>query len=98
MAKDLTFVVRSATRNVADFEVLAAQAAKLLPRGRVEIGVNSVAERKLRDIPPGASSWHDYTATLPSLEKFVPHPDLGPFVNREHVEKNLKLMREKLPI
>ena len=67
MAKDLTFVVMSATRNVADFEALAAQAAKLLPRGRVEIGINSVAERTLSDVPPGGSSWHDYTTTLPSL-------------------------------
>src|SRR5215213_4620672 len=98
MTKQLTFVVMSATRNAADFEVLAAQAARLLPRGRVEIGISSLSERTLSDIPPGGSSWHDYTTSLPSLEKFFPHPDLQPFVNAEHVKKNVKLLKEKLPI
>src|SRR5438094_8797062 len=98
MSKQLTFVVMSATRTAADFEVLAAQAARLKPRGRVEIGVSSLAERTLADIPPGGSPWHDYTSTLPSLEKFFPHRDLMPFVDVEHVRRNQQLLREKLPI
>src|SRR5215207_3453030 len=98
MGKQLTFVVMSATRTAQDFEVLAGQAARLKPRGRVEIGVSSLAERTLSDVPPGGSPWHDYTTTLPSLEKFFPHRDLAPFVNAEHVRKNQSLLREKLPI
>jgi hypothetical protein len=98
MVKQLTFVVMSTTRTAADFEVLAAQAARLKPRGRVEIGVSSLAERTLSDIPPGGSPWHDYTTCLPSLEKFFPHRDLQPFVNAEHVKRNQALLREKLPI
>src|SRR6059058_1727256 len=80
MSKQLTFVVMSATRTAADFDVLAAQAARLKARGRVEIGVSSLAERTASDIPPGGSPWHDYTSTLPALEKFFPHRDLVPFV------------------
>jgi hypothetical protein len=98
MAKQLTFVVMSATRTAADFEVLASQAAKLTPRGRVEIGISSLAERTKADLPPGGSPWHDYTTTLPSLEKFFPHPDLAPFVDGEHVNRNQKLLREKVEI
>ena len=98
MPKELTFVVMSATRNAGDFEVLASQAARLRQRGRVEVGINSLAERTLSDIPPGGSSWHDYTTTLPSLEKIFPHPDLQPFVDAEHVRRNQQLLREKLPI
>ena len=96
--KQLTFVVMSATRTAADFDVLASQAAKLRPRGRVEIGISSQAERTLADIPPGGSPWHDYTSCLPSLEKFFPHRDLQPFVDAEHVKRNQALLREKLPI
>src|SRR5687768_14800915 len=98
MARQLTFVVMSATRTPEDFEVLAAQAARLKSRGRVEVGINSLSERTLSDIPEGGSSWHDYTTTLPSLEKFFPHKDLLPFVDREHVRKNQELLRAKLPI
>src|SRR5437762_10667073 len=98
MAKQLTFVVMSATRTAKDFEVLASQAARLKPRGRVEIGISSLAERTLSDIPPGGSPWHDYTSCLPSLEKFFPHRDLLPFVDAEHVRKNQQLLREKLEI
>ena len=98
MAKQFTFVVMSATRTAADFETLAAQAARLKSRGRVEIGVSSLAERTLADIPPGGSPWHDYTTCLPSLEKFFPHRDLQPFVDAEHVRRNQALLREKLPI
>jgi hypothetical protein len=98
MAKQLTFVVMSATRNAADFEVLASQAARLKPRGRVEIGVSNLAERTKSDIPPGGSPWHDYTTCLPSLEKFFPHRDLAPFIDGEHVKKNQKLLREKVEI
>ena len=98
MATQLTFVVMSATRTAADFEVLAAQAARLKSRGRVEVGVSSLAERTLRDIPPGGSPWHDYTTCLPSLEKFFPHRDLQPFVDAEHVKRNQQLLRAKLPI
>ena len=65
-SKQLTFVVMSATRTAADFEVLAAQAARLKSRGRVEVGVSSLAERTISDIPPGGSPWHDYT-TLPAV-------------------------------
>jgi hypothetical protein len=98
MSKQLTFCVMSAIRTAADFEILAAQAARLKSRGRVEIGVSSLAERTTSDIPPGGSSWHDYTTCLPSLEKFFPHRDLQPFVNAEHVRRNQQLLREKLPI
>src|SRR5215204_5160628 len=98
MSKPLTIVVMSATRTVADFEVLAAQAAKLKPRGRVEIGVSSLAERTVSDIPPGGSPWHDYTTCLPSLEKFFPARDLAPFVDAEHLKRNQQLLREKLGI
>src|SRR6478736_572621 len=98
MSKQLSFVILSATRTVNDFETLASQAARLKSRGRVEIAVSSLSERTLSDIPPGGSSWHDYTTCLPSLEKFFPHRDLLPFVNAEHVRKNQQLLREKLPI
>src|SRR5436190_23142079 len=98
MAKQLTFVVMSATRTAADFQVLASQAAKLKPRGRVEIGVSSLAERTKADLPPGGSPWHDYTTTLPSLEKFFPHRDLAPFVDGGHVKRNQKLLRDKIEI
>ena len=98
MTKQLTFVVMSATRTAADFDVLTQQAARLKSRGRVEIGVSSLAERTRADIPPGGSPWHDYTTCLPSLEKFCPHRDLQPFVDAEHVKRNQALLREKLPI
>src|SRR5688500_13259605 len=98
MAKALTFVVMSATRSAEDFEVLASQVARLKSRGRVEVGVNSLSERTVSDIPPGGSSWHDYTTMLPSLEKFFPHKDLAPFVNAEHVQKNVDLLKKKLAI
>jgi hypothetical protein len=98
MARQLTFVIMSATRTAADFEVLAQQAARLNSRGRVEIGVSSLAERTLADIPSGGSPWHDYTSCLPALEKFFPHRDLQPFVDAEHVKRNQTLLREKLSI
>ena len=98
MARQVTFVVMSATRTAAEFEVLAAQAARLKSRGRVEVGISSLAERTVSDIPPGGSSWHDYTTCLPALEKFFPNPDLQPFVDAEHVRRNQQLLREKLPI
>src|SRR5947207_499327 len=98
MAKQLTFVVMSATRTAKDFEVLASQAARLKPRGRVEIGISSLSERTASDIPPGGSPWHDYTSCLPSLEKFFPHRDLAPFADAEHVRRNQNLLREKVAI
>src|SRR3954467_397777 len=96
MSKPLTFVVMSATRTAGDFEVLASQAARLKQRGRVEVGVSSLSGRTVADVPPGGSPWHDYTSCLPSLEKFVPHRDLLPFVDAEHVRKNQQLLRDKL--
>src|SRR5258707_2190465 len=98
MAKQLTFVVMSATRSAKDFDVLASQGARLKASGRAEIGINSLSERTLSDIPPGGSSWHDYTSCLPSLEKFFPHRDLLPFANAEHVRKNQQLLRERLAV
>src|SRR5688500_18757028 len=99
MSKQVTFVVMSAIATVADFEVLAAQAARLKARGRVEIAVNTLAERTTSDIPPGPTgAWHDYTSTLPSLEKLFPHKDLQPFANMAHVKRNQQLLRETLPI
>ena len=98
MCRQLTFVVMSATRTVEDFEVLASQAQRLKARGRVEVGISSLRERTAGDIPPGGSSWHDYTSCLPSLEKFFPHRDLMPFVDGEHVKRNQQLLREKLAV
>ena len=98
MDKQLTFVVMSATRTASDFDVLASQAQKLTSHGRVEIGISSLAERTLSDVPPGGSSWHDYTTTLPSLEKFFPHRDLAQFTNSEHIRKNQALLRAKVAI
>ena len=98
MPSELTFVVISAIRTAEDFAALAAQAERLKSRGRVEIGVSSLAQRTLGDLPPGGSPWHDYTTCLPALEKFFPHRDLLPFVNAEHVGRNQQLQREKLAI
>jgi len=98
VAKQLTFVVMSATRSVEDFDALASQAARLRSRGRVELGVNSLRERTVADLVAGVSSWHDYTSCLPSLEKFFPHRDLQPFIDGEHVRLNQELLRGKLTI
>lgn len=98
MAAQPTFIVMSATPSVEEFDVLASQAARLKARGRVEIGISSLRQRSTADLVPGLSTWHDYTSSLPALEKFFPHRDLEPFVDREHVARNQELLRAKLPV
>lgn len=98
MSKPLTFVISSASRNIDDFQTLAQQAARLQQRGRVEMGISTLGGPTRNEIPPGGSPWHAYTNWLASLEKFFPHPDLLPFIDTQHVQRNQQLLREKVAI
>lgn len=98
MSKPLTFIVMTAVRDMDDYASLASQAARLKPRGKVDVAVTSLSSRTLADIPPGGSPWHDYTSCLPALEKFVPHKDLEPFVDREHVRRNREQLAQSVAI
>jgi hypothetical protein len=98
LSKPLTFVIDVAVRKGPEMETYARLADRLKRHGRVEMTVSSICQRSVADIPPGGSSWHDYTSWLPSLEKFFPHKSMVPFLDAKHIAGNRKLMRDSLAV
>ncbi len=94
MSADKSFNVSVHVRSAAEFEPFAALAARLQRFGEVSMNVSQLSGKTLEDVPEGGSSWHEYTACLPVLnKKFFPHPKEAPFLNMAYIRKNVALLR-----
>src|SRR5688572_6308348 len=98
MSKSITFLVGGVSRTTKEFEELASQVDRLKKHGEVVMSLSNLVGPTRSDVPPGGSPWHDYTSWLPSLEKLFPHPDLLPFVDKEHLKQNQAHFRECVQI
>ena len=91
MEQPLLFSVMVRCEDEAGYRAFAEQAARLKPLGRVMMNVDTLAE----PTPYGLecpSPWHQYLDHLPGLVKVVPHPNLQPYLDMKHVERNKELM------
>ena len=98
MADSKLFTVKVVTRDVAEFRRHAEMAARLKPYGRVAVDVCNLAEPTPYGLPPGANAWHDYLVWHESLIDFFPHPKLLPYLSREHIDRNRKLLSAKVKV
>ena len=81
MARDFTFQLVYPVRRASELEHVAEKMGALKKHGKVEVVVCHVAEKTAADIPPGGSSWHDYTSYLATWQKFFPHDKMKPFLD-----------------
>ena len=97
-AKVLTFVVNTPIRDLAEFRALAELATKLKSHGRVEVNISALAEKSRHEMPEQGSPWHEYAACNPTPAKFFPDEMIAPFIPAAFVEKNRKLLLDKVAI
>ena len=93
-----TFVIHFSTRDLAEFEKVAALAQVLKRHGRVEMVVSTLAEKSAYDIPKGGSPWHEYAAFVSAPYKFFPPKILAPYIPAAHVAKNRAALMRRVGI
>lgn len=96
--KERVFVIHAPIRDLDEFRILAKQATRLKPYGKVEINISTLAEKGFHDIPEGGSPWHEYASNNPTPYKFFPDPRIAPFIPAEFVKKNRQLLLDKAEI
>lgn len=96
--KEKVFVIQTAIRDLDEFRMLAKQATKLKPFGRVEINISTLAEKSFHEIPEGRNFWYEYASNNPTPYKFFPDPKIAPFLPEEFVRKNRELILAKAKI
>ena len=96
--KDAIFVVHSSYRDIESFRDFSRQIARLKPFGRIDLNINSTAEKADFEMPEGGSPWHEYAANDRSLMKFFPDEKIAPFIPEELVVKNRQLLFSKVKI
>ena len=89
------FILLYPTRDARQFAAFARSAARLKKYGRVLLDVSTLADQSFHEVPPGGSSWHDYTTEKPSFFKVVPHPKIAPFLPADYIRRNRDLLRAK---
>ena len=72
--EEKVFVIHAPIRDLDEYRILAEQAARLKPFGRVEVNVSSLAEKGFHDVPEGRNFWYEYTSYNPTPYKFFPDP------------------------
>jgi len=92
------FVVHSSFRDIEMFTDFSRQIARLKPFGRIDMNINSTAEKADFEMPEGGSPWHEYAANDRSLMKFFPDEKIAPFIPEELVVKNRQLLLSKVKI
>lgn len=95
---DAIFVVHSSYHDVETFSDFSGQIARLKPFGRIDMNINSTAEKAGFEMPDGGSPWHEYAAHDRSLMKFFPDEKIAPFIPEELVVKNRQLLLSKVKI
>ena len=93
-----TIIVTTPTRDLNEFRAVAAMAARLQSRGKVEVNIAAVAQKAAHERPRTRSPWHEYAACNPAPEKFTPHPLLAPHLPAAFVEGNRGLMLAKAAV
>lgn len=92
------FVVHSSFRDIETFTDFSEQIARLKPFGRIDMNINTTAEKADFEMPDGGSPWHEYAANDRSLSKFFPDEKIAPFFPEELVKKNRQLLLNKVKI
>ena len=95
---DKIFIFHNSIRDLKEFRAYAEIAAHLKPYGKVEIDIGVLAEKSPMHQLNFRSGWHDYGAYMATLWAFFPHPKLAPFLPKEWVESNRKLLLGKVAI
>ncbi|MFC2076012.1 hypothetical protein ACFLT7_02900 [candidate division KSB1 bacterium] len=97
-ADDKIFMFRTTGNDLKEFRTYAELAARFKPYGRVQIVISSPADKSWYEIPEGGSPWHEYACYVSAPWKFYPHPKIAPFIPKEFVEKNRKLLLARAAI
>lgn len=92
------FVFHAPINDLNEFRILAEQAARLKPFGRVEINISTLAEKGFHEIPEGRNFWYEYASNNPTPFKFFPDEKIAPFILSEFVKKNRELILKKAKI
>ena len=93
---DAIFVVHSSFHDIETFTDFSEQIARLKPFGRIDMNINSTAEKADFEMPEGGSPWHEYAAYDRSLSKFFPDEKMAPFIPESLVVKNRQLLLGKV--
>ncbi|KPL01755.1 MAG: hypothetical protein AMK75_03980 [Planctomycetes bacterium SM23_65] len=96
--KKRRFIVSWTTRDLEQFRRFAGLAARLVPLGEVLADVSTLADKAFHIIPPGGSSWHEYSANWPTLHRVFPHPKLAPHLPADWVRVNRELLLAKAAV
>lgn len=86
------FVVYSTGEGQQEFREYAKQMARLKPFGRVDICINSPAEKSEYEIPENSCDWHEYASYNRSVAAFFPDTKLVPFFPADFVARNRQLL------
>ena len=92
------FVVNYYPADIDDFEAFAKQLARLLPYGRVDVGINNAAEKADFEVPGNGGNWHEYASYNKSVSVFFPDEKIAPFIPADFVKMNQDLLDKKLKI
>ncbi|HUU42201.1 MAG TPA: hypothetical protein VMX57_00390, partial [Planctomycetota bacterium] len=96
--RNLRFIVNWTTRDVGEFKRFARQVARLKPWGEVLVDISALADKAFHIIPPGGSSWHEYSANWPTLHRFFPHPTLAPHLPADWIKANREFLLAKAAV
>jgi hypothetical protein len=86
------FIVYSSAEGRDEFRGYAAQMGRLKPFGRVDVCINSPAEKSSFEIPAGSSDWHEYASYDRSVAAFFPDKKLVPFFPEEFISRNREML------
>ncbi|MBI5083398.1 MAG: hypothetical protein HZB13_02220 [Acidobacteria bacterium] len=92
------FIIRNAVRDLEEFRLLAASAARLKPFGEVQVDIGILADKGWHDVPPGGSPWHEFGTYNSAAFKFFPNPKIAPHLPAQWVAENRKLLLAKAAI
>jgi hypothetical protein len=86
------FIVYSSAESRNEFRDYALQLARLKPFGRVDVCINSPAEKSSFEIPAGSCDWHEYASYDRSVAAFFPDKKLLPFYPENFISANRQLL------
>jgi hypothetical protein len=86
------FIVYSSAEGRNEFREYALQMARLKPFGRVDVCINSPAEKSSFEIPAGSCDWHEYASYDRSVSAFFPDKKLMPFYPENFISGNRQML------
>ena len=93
-----TIIVHAMSRDIDTYRLMADEAVRLKPYGRVLLLVGNLADKWWDAVPPGGSPWHEYASYNPTFFNVFPHPMIAPHLDMAWVKRNQDYLTRQLEV